>query len=221
MAERESIPKKQLETQKELLRVTKKHLKVSDEHKNISKTESKKSMGLGEQRVYWIVSIIVVILFGTIGIIKLDSLRLTSSQKDYDIKINVSPSNIELNNKQDVKFHINFTNIGKKDIEGFNVYDIYVYRIEKGVPMYKDYIPKSYGSQYYSISCDAGVGLIISQQGSLQVGKSCYLDVTLSSLSYCPSCPSYFDDKDKTVQLYFYLHSVPPIENKIFNLTIY
>jgi len=193
---------------RDILRVLKEMLGVNKEHKNISKEIKKNSMEKNEQRFWYIFTIIVMILVGG-GII------LSLSSKDVSnnvLKIDVSPEKIKLNEKGDINFELNFTNIGEGDISNFNIFKIHLYRIEDGKLVYLREILSPINYDKSNVKCK---GMFYPNQNTLITRKTCTAEFKMHS---CPKC---FDDKDKQVQLLIYLDSVPPIKNQIVNLSIY
>jgi hypothetical protein len=207
--EKENIHKEQLDVQKKILAVSEKHLNVGTEHKEISKSQAKESMSLTEQRIWWMASILVVILLS--GAIY--SGLFHNSEKVNDIRIDVSPAKIKLNEKNNIQFQLNFTNVGKRDISEFDILKADLYRMEDEKAVYlRNLIVPGY-PRNFEISCDTWD--YQGNSGNLPVGKKCYVKFLMIG---CPEC---FDDKDKTPMIYIYMHSIPPIENRIVNLSIY
>ena len=183
--------------------------KTGNEHRDISKEHKDNSMGKKEQRFWIIITIIVGLGISGVIIVFLYNL-INNDNSNSSIKIDVYPNKIKLNEGRDIDFNINFTNIGKENLSNFNIFKISLYRIEDGKPVYQKEILSL--SDNKNVWCD-NFGSYYGYQ--LNVGKKCYSKFKLYS---CPNC---FDDKDKIPQLYIYIESSPPIENQIFNLSIY
>ena len=201
-----------LEVSKKHLQVSQKHLEISKEHKNIGEEQLNTSMSKNEQRLWQVIVILVAIIIGGGIYIRLGGEDDKYFQKDYDVKVEVSPNEIRLNDRQDKEFTFTFTNIGSKNITSFEVNSIRLYRLEKGKPTYL-YPIYSYGDGS-KFSCPSSFG---SNRVELQVGTKC----TLTTRMYGMSCERCFDDKEKTPQFYIYFQTLPLTENKIVNLTIY
>jgi hypothetical protein len=191
----------------DILYVLKEHLTISKQHKEVTQKQADHSMNIWEQRAWWIISILVVVLLGG-GI----ALKLGAFEKepipDYAIKIEVTPSEIKLNENQDVEFKFKFTNVGKKNISEFEISKIELYRFEKDKYVFhRSFLTSSYDR--FALACEYTI------PGDLAIGKSCSVTKKISS---CPEC---FDDKDKPPQFFIYFETAPPIENRIINLSIY
>jgi len=197
-----------------ILNVLKENLGVSKEHKEISKKIEKESLSKKEKRFYQILTIIIafitliVVIIGG-GII----ISLFDDNSENNLNISISPSEIILNYDKDIDFEINFTNVGKKDINNFDILKIDLYRDERGELVYKRQIKVPWQNKDYSISCRNG--WIEDNGPNLKVGDSCVVKVDMYS---CPEC---FDDNDKKVYFLIYIDSVPPIENQMVNIPIY
>lgn len=202
-----------LKVSKEHLEVSKRHLEVSKEHRDIGKEQLKTSMPKKEQRLWQIIVILVMIIIGGGIYIKLGIGNNKAIPNEYDVKVEVSPNEIRLNDKQDKEFTFTFTNIGTKNLTSFEVTDIILYRLEKGTPTY---LYPAYSNRDGSkLEChDYNLGL---NKVALPVGNKCTLTVKMWGMG-CERC---FDDKDKTPQFYVYFQALPFVEDKIVNLTIY
>ncbi|MBU3912568.1 MAG: hypothetical protein KKE50_00600 [Nanoarchaeota archaeon] len=217
MAKKKKISEEQLEVQKKSLNILKEHLNVGKEHKDISKKQLGEGMPLNEQRYRWLIGSVVIPLIIATGIIGALFFLLPSifnnAHENPELKIDVSPSKIRLNENQDINFQINFTNIGKQNLSNFGIFRIHLYRIEDGKPVYRREIISPYNNnRNYDLVC---YNSLLDSPYSLFVGSKCSLKVRMMG---CPDC---FDDKDKTVQLFIYLDSFPPVKSQIINLTIY
>lgn len=202
-----------LDVSKEHLKVSKRHLEVSSEHKDIGRKQLETSMPRNEQRLWQIIAILVMIIIGGGIYIRLGLGKEKIISKEYDVKVEVAPNEIRLNDKKDRDFIFTFTNTGTKNITDFDVTDILLYRIEKGVPTYL--YPLYSDNQGSRISCgNYNLGLT---KVALPVNSKCMLGAKLRGIE-CERC---FDDKDKRPQFFIYIKSVPLIENEVLNLTIY
>ena len=216
--EKENIHKKQLEVQKKSLNILKKQLNIGKEHKDISKKQLLEGMPLGEQRKkWWIGSVIVplVIATGIIGFLFLFFTNIFNiASENQEVKIDISPSKIKLNENQDITFQINFTNTGKQNLSNFGIFRIHLYRIEDSKSVYRRELISPYSNNRgYDLTCYGNSPF--ENDHSLSVGNKCSLKIRMMG---CPEC---FDDKDKTAQLVIYLDSFPPVKSQIVNLTIY
>jgi len=191
----------------EMLRVLKDMLGVNKEHKNISKEIKKDSMKKNEQRFWYIFTIVIMILIGGGIILSLSSKEISNNV----LKIDVSPGKIKLNEKRDINFKVNFTNVGGQNISGFDIFKVDLYRIEDGKRIYHRQIIIPGDNRNYKLNCH----YFYPNERELSVGKTCTAEFKMYACSEC------FDDKDKQVQLLIYLDSVPPIKNRIVNLSIY
>ena len=213
MSRQKKVGEELLKVSKEHLKVSKKHLEVSSEHKDIGRKQLETSMPRNEQRLWQVIVILVMIIVGGGIYIKLGLGKEKTIPKEYDVKVDVSPNEIKLNDKQNKEFTFAFTNIGMKNMSKFEVTDIILYRLEKGQPEYLH--PLYSNSQGSKLECrNYNLGL---SKVALPVGSKCTLTVKM----YGISCERCFDDKDKTPQLYIYFQTLPLIENRIVNLTIY
>jgi len=196
-------------TLKKILDYLKNILKVNTEHKEISKEQTKKSISKNEQRIWYIITIIVMISLG-IGVIS----KLPNNKSiNENLKIDVLPEKIILNEKGDINFEIKFTNTGKINITDFNVLQMDLYRIENNRSLFKRQIIAPFYNTGYTLSCTKQDWY--GYQGLLPPSESCTIKTKMNA---CPEC---FDDKDKQVQLFIYFKSVPPIKNEIVNIPIY
>lgn len=150
----------------------------------------------------------------TSGVLYLIYTRLSTDvnfkQKDYDINVTISPPDVELNSKGNIEFTFSFKNIGKKDIKDFNILEIDLFRLVKGQPTHL-YDIYTVGDRD-QLSCKS---VYTDPNFKFVTGEVCTLKRTLY---VCPEC---FNDKDKPLQVYVYIHSVPPIENKVVNISYY
>ena len=184
----------------------KKLVNIGKEHKEISKIQEKKSMPKSEQRLWYLVSILVVILI-SIGFINFLS-KDNSISENLQIEL-ISPSQgVILNEEKDIDLEIKFTNIGGKDLENFDILKMDLYRVEAGNLTYKRQI--IYNNKDFSGSCHT-----YSNKYKLKKEESCTIKTDIYS---CPTC---FDDKDKELYLLIYFESVPPIKNDMLNIPIY
>ena len=186
-------------------------LNVNKEHKNITEELSKNSIKKKEQRIWNSVTISLMILAIILGGGFLYLLAFGSDVKSI-LDIEVSPERIMLNEKGNINFEIKFTNIGKINLGGFDIFKIYLYRMEDKKLVYKKQIIVPWDNKDYSISCS---GDSFTETGNLPIGESC----TIKTNMY--ACPECFDDKDKEVYLLIYFDSVPPIENQKVEIPIY
>lgn len=129
----------------------------------------------------------------------------------YDISVAVSPDEIKLNEGGNIPFTFTFKNIGKENISDFDVYEINLYRLEKGKPTYLSQLYHYWNKNELYCSKSYSTG----RQINFGVGDTC----TIKTKIY--GCGNCFDDKDKIPQIYVYFKSVPLLENKIVNLSIY
>lgn len=186
---------------KELIKINKRHVNESP-----SKLETR----------FWNVAYLVVGVLALIGIGTVANAVLSLSipvqtTPEYAIKVEVSPTEIMLNEKGDKVFTFTFTNVGRKNISKFNIYKIRIYRLENGEYNFKNEL-SAFNERELYLSC----GGYASTAVSLPVGKSCIIED--AKMSGCPTC---FDDKDKPVFFFIDIHSIPPTGNQIVNLRIY
>jgi len=189
--------------------------RASKDSRNIQKRslEFAKKETNNRRKFQWIsigvaIPTFIVALLSLNGIMQLNLNTLGLKPLDYAINTTVSPSEIILNSDSDISFTFNFTNVGSKNITGFQVLEINFYR---------DIDKKEY--QIYSSQFDSGRHYLycsdFESNNVIMPGESCALkDVKLYS---CPEC---FDDKEKAIHLFVYFKSIPPIQNSVVNLTI-
>lgn len=144
----------------------------------------------------------------------LNLLSNISTVSEYDYNISVSPNSIMLNQTGPIDFEFAIENTGKKDIK-FQIFTIKLCRLEKNE--YKcSYLLDEYDDEI--LKCDnSPVSYSIKNKITLQVNKGCRFNINY--LNHEPS--TFFDDKDKEVQIFVYVIFEPPLENKIINLKIY
>lgn len=192
-------------------KVLKKILKVNTEHKSLTNDISKKSMNKKEQRVWNSLTIFLMVLAILLGG---GILYLLSFNDDPvgELKIEISPSKVMLNEDADLDFEITFTNIGKLNLSNFDILKIDLYREEGNNLVFKRQIKLPWENKDYSISCSPNS---FTNNGNLIPGGNCVVKVDMHS---CPDC---FDDKDKNVYFLIYIDSIPPIKNQKIQLPIY
>ncbi len=205
---------------KEIASNTSNHLTVAKEHKDISDQQQKQS-STKRERVTWNVTIIVVmVVIALIGWGILSKLPVFNSeeQSDYGVDFIVSPNKIMLNSDKKFQFKINFTNIGKKAIQDFEILQVELYRLEDGNYVWKSNLISPHTDDGHKAICKlkGKIGTPYNDKiKEFKVGEICSVTTKVDS---CQNC---FDDKDKPVQLYAYFKSNPPLENQVINLTIY
>ncbi len=201
------VLEKQLDIQKGIL-------ENSKEHKEIAKKQSKDSMSLKEQR-NWNILFVVLAIIGVIGLgiflNQITSFFQPHITPDYDISVQVSPNQIKLNERKGIDFIFTFTNIGKRNLTDFSIFEIDIYRKKDGIGGLL-YSPSQNKGEYL----DCGQLVANAPIDNFESRKSCTLKV-----STYPSDGSIFDDKDNPPQFLVYIRSTPPIGNKIVNTTIY
>lgn len=201
------MAKKEENILEKILEGIKRLVNVSEKHKEISEKTYNKSISKREQRIWYIITIIIMIIIGT-GII----INLSNDKESDPLKIDVIvPNKIILNEKGDIDFEIKFTNVGDKNLKNFDVLKMDLYRMEAGNLTYKRQV--IYDNKDYSISCTERTYRIY--QHDLSVGESCTIKTDMIACTEC------FDDKDKEVYLLIYFDSVPPIQNRMVNIQIY
>lgn len=216
-----NISEKQLRIQEKLLDVSKKQLNIATQHKKISKHQATQSMSLKEQRRRWFFGSVFIPIIIASGILGFFYVLLTgifsTDHNTNDLKIDIYPTKIKLNEAGFINFEINFTNTGEKNITGFNIFKINLYRIEDDHVVFLRQLIVPWQQNQYVMRCSvspySGVG---SEGGSLPVGQMCSIKFSMN-----PGCSTCFDDKDKTPMMYIYIDSFPPTENRIINLSIY
>lgn len=199
------MDKKEVNIFEKMLEGIKRLVNIGEKHKEISEKTYNKSLSKREQRIWYSVTIIVMIILGTGIIINL------AKDSENMLEVSVSPNKIILNHEGNIDFEIKFTNTGKENLENFDVFGIDLYRKEAENLTYKSQIVSRYdsGRRDYSISCTG------RSNNDLVVGKSCTVK---AEMSFCQNC---FDDKDKEIYLFIYIKSSPPTENQIVNIPIY
>ncbi len=179
----------------------------------VNTEQQKNSMSKGWQFFFsWTMLIITVLtLLTASGIYVVLSSSPSLEKPIYDISVLVSPTEIKLNEEGNIPLTFTFRNTGKENISDFDVSEINLYRLEKGKPvqLYQMYYPGNKNELFCSNSYSYG------RQSNFVVDDVC----TIKTKIY--ACKSCFDDKDKVPQIYVYFKSVPPLENKVINLSIY
>lgn len=192
-----------------IFNVTKQSRDIQKDHLDFAKKESKRQLIVSVFLVGLAIPTFIVTVLTLQGTIQIKGL-ITSQNiiPDYAIKTEiVSPSQIILNTDSDILFTFNFTNVGTKNITNFKVYEIDFYRdVDK---QFRQVYTEQFSTSY-SLYCPN-----FRNDNVLMPGDYCVLkDVRFFA---CPKC---FDDKQKSMHLYFYFGSIPPIPNDVENLTL-
>src|SRR3989344_7132519 len=173
----------------------------------VNEEQHKESMGKRWQFFFsWATLFIAILtLLAAYGIYLVLSSSPSLEEPIYDISVSVSPTDVKLNEEGNIIFKFTFKNTGKENISGFDVSEIYLYRLEKGKPvqLYQMYYPGNTNKLFCSKTYSYG------RQNNFAVDDTCTIETKLYS---CKGC---FDDKDKIPQMYVYFKSVPLLENKV------
>ena len=174
-----------------------------------NKDQQKRTMPLWVQYTFTLVQLFLM----GVGVVGISTLAfpnfLQSTVPDYAIDVTVSPYNVSENYREDIDFEFTFTNVGKKNITNFTIFDITLIRQEGDKLKQYRYLIDKFDDKAEDIDCDA------AGYNILEVGKKCVLTAEMNDCEQC------FDDKDKNVMFYIYIRSHPPIDNQIVELSIY
>lgn len=210
--------KKPIETRNpELLKIAKKQLEVTKNHKNVSEKQLKTSMPVSEQRNWRIASLTLTFIFGIIMTLLAQGIFLrledpSGQELPYEVSVSVSPSAIMLNQQEKVELTFNFTNTGTKNISKFNIEHIELYRqVNDELVKCASIVPSS---SRPSLKCSSWRSN--TRDVDMSPGRSCTHTTTLD-----PEYVNCFDDKDKPLKFFVYMEAVPPINDQTVELSLY